>query len=832
MEVTHREDHVTHAVITSHKAMDVQVSDDASFLHTLSATLYSDQKGAVVREVLCNAWDSHKSAGRTNVPVEVTINHESMSFKDNGFGIPPGQEMLTIYGTYGKSTKRNDGLLTGGFGLGSKAPWAYADQFTVISSHKGTRSIYNLSKSSAEVGGKPSIIPIASFPTEEEGLTVTIPIKGADFHTFKSLVAKFALYGDMNVRLNGTLLERYPFNSETGTFALMQIGDIFNSNVLVRYGDVIYPLIDAHESFTDELAKARAYIKKLGYRWSLILLAKPNTISVTPSRESLSMQTHTAATLKALLRSFLYGVAQSPEIKLLPKKLLVEGIKEIAETKKIPGLMAFNKMIPIKETLVELVKHDRFLSDPVSINKLMLKSHYPESKDFQNLDIETRLQHLIKQGIGNAGLIKTFMNLWESQKNSQDQDTEFLAVSEWFQKRVVGQVTRKINKSSLLSKKRLTVVAHNTEYPGSQSRKWESNHKHRYGTTTAHCAGPMTVTEYIPYLRNIVVLSFTRNNVHDLLVSNKDFRDKYGAGGKFLCYVVQRSKKVVDEARKQFKTLNAVFVDLTEGVDLNPVPKEPKPKVDKPKKKPGFPLLSNAFVTLPNKRQEIDMTRLRLPDALYTTKPEFYVHITNAQLNENHKRLYRYGIGRKYGEEILQLFGSRGVRVVTQLQADKLKAQGVPDMDGFLVAEITKEITANPIYATYAANKHHNHSRTFLKDSDQVQGMQSILSHLPLRKEFNVNVELTETQKMYLRLALDMINGCEDVSEVDPEVVPIFNVLVKTPISKELMKLMKMMQSSTMIRWVNVSEVADTISSRDPMKAGIAMSLLKYALKS
>ena len=89
MEVTHREDKVTHAVITAHRAMDVMVSDDATFLHTLTATLYSNQKGAVVREILCNAWDAHKASNRTHIPVKVTLTHNSMIFQDNGLGIPP-----------------------------------------------------------------------------------------------------------------------------------------------------------------------------------------------------------------------------------------------------------------------------------------------------------------------------------------------------------------------------------------------------------------------------------------------------------------------------------------------------------------------------------------------------------------------------------------------------------------------------------------------------------------------------------------------------------------------------------------------------------------------
>jgi hypothetical protein len=44
-------------------------------------------------------------------------------------------------------------------GLGCKSPFAYTDNFQVTLFCDGVRTIYNMSKSSAAVGGKPSIVP-------------------------------------------------------------------------------------------------------------------------------------------------------------------------------------------------------------------------------------------------------------------------------------------------------------------------------------------------------------------------------------------------------------------------------------------------------------------------------------------------------------------------------------------------------------------------------------------------------------------------------------------------------------------------------------------------
>jgi hypothetical protein len=79
------------------------------------------------------------------------------------YGIP--KDLIgPIYGVYGASTKRTMVMLLVASGLGCKSPFAYTDNFQVTSFQDGVRTIYNMSKSSAAVGGKPLHCPTASFP--------------------------------------------------------------------------------------------------------------------------------------------------------------------------------------------------------------------------------------------------------------------------------------------------------------------------------------------------------------------------------------------------------------------------------------------------------------------------------------------------------------------------------------------------------------------------------------------------------------------------------------------------------------------------------------------
>ena len=183
MRVSQANDHVTHAVVGGGEAETFEIAQTAEFFQILSSTLYSDKMLAVVREVLCNAWDAHIEAGKTDIPVKVTLTAQKLSIQDFGDGIAKDM-MSQRYATYGGSTKARNDKVTGGFGLGCKAPFAYTDHFEVTSCFKHEKTIYQLALSSAEVGGKPSILPLMTIPTTETGLTVSIDLVDQFNHRF------------------------------------------------------------------------------------------------------------------------------------------------------------------------------------------------------------------------------------------------------------------------------------------------------------------------------------------------------------------------------------------------------------------------------------------------------------------------------------------------------------------------------------------------------------------------------------------------------------------------------------------------------------------------
>ena len=303
MEVTFLDHTNTHAIIGGAAPESFGTEDNAEFYEMLSSTMYPNKKLAVVREVLCNAWDAHLMVGKVDVCVEITITDKEMSIKDFGPGIER-TKIVGIYCRYGKSSKTHDGRQTGGFGLGSKAPFAYSKHFTVVSCHENKRTIYAASRGSAETNGKPDFRAMAlDIPTDESGITVTIPVVNSeDARAFTTLATELAYLGGMKVKLNGKLLPTLDY--EAGNFPFLVVGKErigkhhgTRCGIYVRYGAVVYPVDESVPEIASALSSAH-FLRVLKDNFAVILKAAPDSVGVAPSRESLS---YTPKTITAIV---------------------------------------------------------------------------------------------------------------------------------------------------------------------------------------------------------------------------------------------------------------------------------------------------------------------------------------------------------------------------------------------------------------------------------------------------------------------------------------------------------------------------------------------------
>ena len=173
------------------KETEFKIRTTAKAFDILSSGLYTDNIAAIIRELACNAYDSHVAAGRKQEPFQVHLPNQLAPFfsiKDFGTGLSD-TDVMSLYTTYFESTKTDSNDFIGALGLGSKSPFSYTKSFEVISRFKGTRRIYSVFINEQ---GVPTIAQLgAPIATDEhDGLEVKITVHPSDFNTFGEKAAK------------------------------------------------------------------------------------------------------------------------------------------------------------------------------------------------------------------------------------------------------------------------------------------------------------------------------------------------------------------------------------------------------------------------------------------------------------------------------------------------------------------------------------------------------------------------------------------------------------------------------------------------------------------
>ena len=174
---------------------EFRIRNSAKAFSILSSGLYANKIRAVVRELSCNATDSHVAAGCSDTPFDVHLPNTlepHFSIRDYGTGLSHAQ-VTQIYTTYFESTKTASNEFIGALGLGSKSPFSYTDNFTVTAIQNGRKGIYTAFINEA---GVPSIAQMLEEATDEPaGVEVKFAVNDRyDFDKFAqeaAIVYKF-----------------------------------------------------------------------------------------------------------------------------------------------------------------------------------------------------------------------------------------------------------------------------------------------------------------------------------------------------------------------------------------------------------------------------------------------------------------------------------------------------------------------------------------------------------------------------------------------------------------------------------------------------------------
>jgi hypothetical protein len=166
---------------------EYRINNSPKAFAILSSGLYANKIRAILRELGCNAWDSHVAAGRLTTPFDLHLPTQLepwFAIRDYGTGLTHDQ-VVNIYTTYFESTKTGSNDFIGALGLGSKSPFSYTDNFTVTAIQAGRKGIYTAFINDR---GVPAIALLMEEATEEpNGVEVKFAVSNSnDYSKFKS----------------------------------------------------------------------------------------------------------------------------------------------------------------------------------------------------------------------------------------------------------------------------------------------------------------------------------------------------------------------------------------------------------------------------------------------------------------------------------------------------------------------------------------------------------------------------------------------------------------------------------------------------------------------
>lgn len=332
-----------HIIRSTQITLSTDSKDCRLLIKMLRDGFYKDPLMAMTREILSNARDAHREAGRPKLPIRVgapALIFPVLEIQDYGVGMSPDR-IWSVYSSMGSSTKRTGNSQTGGFGIGSKTPFAYGQSFTIDTVYNGTRYIYAVHVNEED----DSVIDFISETETDKvnGTTIKIPIRQEDIRRSRKCIQAICFAWD--VKPTG-------YESNDSTKFLMSSADVdvyelepdtmpgTSHRLKVSLDGLIYELGSMNElieEFADgdernfyQLLRPHQY----GTKHSLILVKFDcGEMTVTAPREALRESKETARLIYDKLTKF-YDETKSKlveEATASPKKAMFLSREDVAE---------------------------------------------------------------------------------------------------------------------------------------------------------------------------------------------------------------------------------------------------------------------------------------------------------------------------------------------------------------------------------------------------------------------------------------------------------------------------------------------------------------------
>lgn len=855
MLVSHTEDHITHMVIGGKKSMNFGISDDPAFFQILSSALYKDPMLAMVRETICNAWDAHIESGRTDQPLIISLDDDHLTIKDFGPGIP--EDLIQpIYGVYGASTKKNDGRQTGGFGLGCKSPFAYTDHFEVTSCHAGVKTIYNMSKSSAEVGGKPSIVPIASFPTDEHGITVRIPLNPEKQNDrLAGLIHEVIFNGDILALVNEEQPATIGLNKAECGFLLINKNTnaarhLRIQRIYVRYGNVIYP-VERCAEYGTLYSKVNNLLER-HYHCQLVLQAPADSISITPSRESLTLSETTTSTITDLLTTFLAVFFKNQELMVRQKEMVTEYVDNAAAEDAI-----LSKKLPADEWLIpgiptQLGQEMLYTKEDFALLEVLLR--YSGRRGQLNNKtwltyIKRYFSQMLDQNLFDRGLYQTWKNVasknlgnltspshyrhWYMEKESR-------AATQWWQKRVLVPLVQKLQASVPgFNINDLHFVSDNIANPG-------YNKKEIYKVQHVRIANH--TLNLVHLLKPVIVVTHNLKTVNKRMGYVENIEGTTQEKKVYFVIEVGRKKGELEALLNGLKKTGVEIIDISGRLPHEQAEYEERQANIKAKRDaylagrtPNAPLVKKARPGLVRLDYILDTTNRRIDtkilaesvDPTRITDPEFVMLVSTGKDYRHTTMDYD---SKEFLYAVATLYGTKGAVTNKTDALIRFKEKGTMKVDAYLADKIIKELETSPTLAGFfqaSPSKMDDYvtAHTSYDTRSTVSEMVKVMFKHPMLREM-LPQQVTLSEEDELRLVIWHHMTCNYLYARREDVRKLGEKLEAVPLHKEITEFLDKLIANPFLGLIDSNWLNDNLhrNRQDPVFTDQCATFVKSIL--
>lgn len=287
---------------------EFSIAANAHAFQILSSGVYTNKLRAPVRELCCNAFDAHAAHGNTDTPIKITLPKKKdtiFSVEDFGPGLSD-EDVENLYSTYFKSTRNTSNAYTGGFGIGSKSPFAVVDRFNVESRFNGELTTF---EAFLDKDRMPHIRQLSKQKTDiSSGLTISFNVPTHMVDEFNQQAKEVMRAFDSPYEYSGKS-EITPYSQVAGVRRgnTLWPRDTYNRHPMILMGNIAYPL-GTYESKVDlgEDKLTQAFLRS-----GLYINVPVGVLNVAASREDLSYDKKTLTALPKIIKAEIAAFAKS-----------------------------------------------------------------------------------------------------------------------------------------------------------------------------------------------------------------------------------------------------------------------------------------------------------------------------------------------------------------------------------------------------------------------------------------------------------------------------------------------------------------------------------------